>query len=161
MRKTRNTASLDLAAALLLFCVYAGCVLLCLMMGANVYRRTVDGIDARFAEQTTLSYLTARVRAFNERGGVRIVQFGDGDALEMTETLDGVEYVTMIYCYGGRLCELYAEAGLDFPPEAGEAVAEAAGLSVEMLDGGLMKLSVTGGGSVLVALVEGARDEGT
>lgn len=163
MRKTQNKASIDLVAALILFCVYAGCVLLCLMMGANVYRRTVDEIDARFEGRTTLAYLTARVRAYNGRGMIRVTRFGDGEALEMTETLSGIDFVTTIYCHDGSLCELYAEAGLRFSPEDGEAVARAAGLSFGMVGESLMEISVTSGGgrqSALVALVS-AQDEGT
>ncbi len=163
MRKTQNTASVDLAAALILFCVYAGCVLLCLMMGANVYRRTVDEIDARFGERTTLAYLTARVRAYNGSGMIRITQFGDGAALEMTETLDGIDLVTTIYCHDGSLCELYTEAGLRFSPEDGEAVAPAEGLSFQMAGDGLLEISVTGNGGRAAALVAtvGAQDERT
>ena len=98
-----------------------------------------------------------------ERRSRPVLFVGDGAALEMTETLDGIDFVTTIYCHDGSLCELYAEAGLRFSPEDGEAVAPAEGLSFQMAGDGLLEISVTGNGGRAAALVAtvGAQDERT
>ena len=47
MRRIR-TVTVDLLAALTLFCVYCGCVLFCLMTGASVYREANAATETRF-----------------------------------------------------------------------------------------------------------------
>lgn len=137
-------------AALLLFCLYSGCVLLCLMTGAAVYRRAVDAADARFSERTALSYLAARIRAHNVRGAIATAAFGDGDALILTDPEDSA-YVTYVYTHGGCLCELYTDPTLGLPPEAGEVVAASAPLALTWVAEDLLSIAL-GDRSICVAV---------
>lgn len=150
MKRSGHKATIDLVAALLLFCVYSGCVLMCLMTGAFVYRRTLDSTQAQFAERTTLSYLAARVRAYNTVGGVSVTRFGDGDALVLADAAEA-PFVTYVYCCGGQLCELYTDPALDLPPEAGEIIAAGAPMRVET-EGRLLKIALGSAEPIFVSL---------
>ncbi len=150
MRRSGHKATIDLVAALLLFCVYSGCVLICLMTGASVYRRTLDSTQAQFSGRTTLSYLAARVRAYNTAGGVSVTRFGDGDALVLADEAEA-PYVTYVYCCSGQLCELYTDPALGLPPEAGEIIAPSAPMRVETI-GRVLKIVLGEAEPIFVSL---------
>lgn len=150
MKRSGHKATIDLVAALLLFCVYSGCVLLCLMTGASVYRRTLDSTQAQFSERTTLSYLVARVRAHNTAGVVSVTRFGDGDALVLADEADS-PYVTYVYSCSGQLCELYTDPSLGLPPEAGEIIAPGAPMRIETV-GRVLKIALGEAEPIFVSL---------
>ena len=68
--------------------------------------------------------------------------FGDGDAVALTETVEGTDYVTILYCLDGQLMELYAEAGSGLTPADGLPVLAVSALTVET-DGARITFSVT------------------
>ena len=92
------------------------------VLSSGVYRSAVSGAD--------------------RTGGVAVGAFGDGDAVALTETVEGADYVTILYCLDGQLMELYAEAGSGLTPADGLAVLPLADLSVET-DGALITFTVT------------------
>ena len=75
-------------------------------------------------------------------GGVAVGTFGDGDAVALTETVEGTDYVTILYCLDGQLMELYTEAGSGLTPADGLTVLELSALSVET-DGARITFTVT------------------
>lgn len=150
MRRIR-TVTVDLLAALTLFCVYCGCVLFCLMTGASVYREANAATETRFSARTTLSYLTARVRSANTLGGLRYTQFGDGDALILADPSEA-PYVTYLYTCDGQLCELYTDPALGLPPEAGEVIVPCEGLQIQT-EGNLLTIAVGNGEPIRIATV--------
>lgn len=88
------------------------------LLAAGVYRTvTVQG-DRNDTRRTALSYLVNQTRRADQMGGIEVTDFG-GDALELSEEVDGVTYVTLIYCYEGQLRELYMEADAGLGPEEG------------------------------------------
>ena len=112
------------------------CLALCLTsMPANA----ADENDTR---RTALSYLINQVRRADRTGGVAVGTFGDGDAVALTETVEGTDYVTLLYCLDGQLMELYAEAGSGLGPADGLAVLALEDLSVET-DGAIITFTVT------------------
>ena len=69
-------------------------------------------------------------------------EFGGGDALLLTQDIDGMEYVTRIYVSGGYLMELFSTADSEMSPEDGEKLMAAQALSASLSEG-LLELSVT------------------
>ena len=130
--------------ALLLFGVFAACVLLVLLTGANAYRRLTERDRAAYDRRTCVQYVATRVRQADRAGGVSVSEFGGVPALELAETVEGTDYVTRVYCYDGWLRELFstADAGLD--PAAGEQVLEAEDMELTLEDG-LLTVTVTDG----------------
>ena len=112
------------------------------VLSSGVYRSAVSASDGNSARRTALSYLVNQVRRADRTGGVAVGAFGDGDAVALTETVEGDDYVTILYCLDGQLMELYAEAGSGLTPADGLAVLALSDLSVET-DGARITFTVT------------------
>jgi hypothetical protein len=127
--------------ALLLFAVFAVCVLSVLLTGTDIYGRLTRRDQASYQSRTAAQYLATRVRQADRQGGVSVGSFGDGDALVLEEDVDGERYLTWVYCYDGQLRELLTAEGNTLEPDAGEEILPADGLCLE-LDGSLLTAQV-------------------
>jgi len=121
--------------ALLVFALFAACILLVLLTGADLYRGLVARDDAAYSCRTGAGYLASRVRQAPDGGAVSVRPFGDGDALVIAEEIGGSRYETLIYCHEGWLCELFAAAEDAASPAAGERVLPARVLSLRLEEG--------------------------
>lgn len=130
---------LDGLLALLLFGVFAVCVLSVLLTGARAYRRLMDRDRDSYSRRTCVQYIATRVRQADRLGGVSVEPFGDTNALTLTE--DG--FVTRVYWHEGYLMELYAGEDAKLSPEDGERIMEAESLSLSVRRG-LLTVDVTG-----------------
>lgn len=130
-------------AVLLLFGVFAVCILSVLLTGADAYHRLVGRDRLSYDRRTAGQYLSTRVRQADRAGQVRVDAFGGADALVFTEEIDGVVYETLVYCHDGYLRELFVSAAGKFSPEDGEKVLRAQGLTLS-LDGALLTAELTG-----------------
>ena len=130
MRIRQNKRKADSILVLLLFTVFAVCILAVLLTGADVYQRLSERDQDSYDQRTAGQYLATRVRQADRLGAVHVADFQGVDALVFTEEIDGALYETRIYCYDGYLRELFAEAGGEFVPEDGEKVLEAQVLSL-------------------------------
>ena len=92
--------------ALVLFGVFAVCVLSVLLTGADVYHRLTVRDREAYARRTGVQYVATKVRQAPAGSAVAVADFGGVDALELYEDIDGARYVTRIYSYGGWLREL-------------------------------------------------------
>ena len=128
MKKRPIQHQLNGLMALLLFGVFAACVLAVLLTGANAYRRLTQRDQEAYLRRTCVQYLATRVRQADSRDRISVESFGGADALVLTET-DG-SYTTRIYCYDGWLMELYAAADAD-------KVLELSSLRLTLEDGAL------------------------
>lgn len=116
--KTSRTTGL---LALLVFLLFALCLLLVLLTGAGVYRGLVRRGEERYAARTMVQYIATRVR---QAGDVAVEEFGGCKALVFPETIGGETYLTRVYCYEGWLMELFSADGADLSPEDGERLLE-------------------------------------
>ncbi len=121
--------------ALLLFAVFAACVLMVLLTGAEAYRRLTQRDRTAYDRRTCVQYVATRVRQADGLDAVAVEDFGGGDCLTLTETIDGADYVTRVYCYDGYLRELFTAASAELEPEAGQEIMAAGGLELELEDG--------------------------
>lgn len=135
MRKGRQHISA--LAALVLFGLFAGCVLAVLLTGAGAYRRLTDRDRASCESRTRMQYVAARVR---QADGVTVEEFAKLPALRLAESGG---YVTWVYCWDGWLTELYTTAESELGPEAGARLTPAAELSLR-LEEGLLEVDITG-----------------
>lgn len=138
MKKQSNRHQLDGLTALLLFGVFAACVLVVLLSGADAYRRLTARDQASYDRRTCVQYLATRVRQADALEGVAVEEFGGGEALVLA---DG-DFLTRVYCYEGYLMELYTDALSELGPEAGERVMALDGLELR-LERGLLTAEVT------------------
>ena len=148
----------DALAALLLFGVFAACILSVLLTGAEAYRRLTRRDQAAYARRTAVQYIATRVRQaeaaelLSQVIAHPVVEPGHdlAEALALIESdqdlpvlrEDG-EYATRVYCHEGYLKELYASEEDLMVPGDGERIMAAEGLELS-LDQGLLTVSVTG-----------------
>lgn len=131
MRKRISQHHMSGLLMLLLFGVFAVCVLAVLLTGARAYRGLTRRDQAAFDRRTGAQYIAARVRQADIEGGVTVEPFGGTTALTITQ--DGM--VTWVYWYDGYLMELYTFADADLSPQDGVRVMELDGLTLAMEDG--------------------------
>ena len=72
---------------LLLFGVFAVCILSVLLTGADAYRRLSQRDQSGYEHRTASQYLTTRVRQADRLGGVRVDTFDGQDTLVLSEDL--------------------------------------------------------------------------
>lgn len=137
----------------LLFTVFALCVMAVLYSGANSYRSLTTRDQDSYHHRTCVQYLSTKVRQASNPQAVSLAHFGDGDALAITEYIEGQPYTTLVYCSGGWLRELFTASPQDCAPGAGEPILELKALSIEK-DAGLLLLEVTDlqGGTTQITL---------
>lgn len=140
MRDQRAKQHIDALAALLLFGIFAVCVLTVLLSGAGAYRRLTARDDAACDQRTRAQYIATRVRQADRADQVSVEQLGGVPALRLPEA-DG--YVTWVYCSGGWLMEMYTSAEAELAPEDGTRLMEAAGMSLS-LEEGVLEVGITG-----------------
>lgn len=132
-------------AALLLCCVFGVAALLSLTAGAGIYRQVAQRVEQSGERRVGLTYLSAKVRSFDEAGKVLTGTFGGGDALYLLQDIDGLTYETILYVHDGWLKELLCERGWELEPEDGQAITQARGLEAALTEEGLLRLAYTGG----------------
>ncbi len=147
MRHRTNKHKLDGLIALVLFGVFAACVLSVLLTGADVYRRLTERDRRTYSQRTCVQYVATKVRQAKSGSAIRVDSFDGVDRLSLLEEIDGEKYVTMVYCCDGYLRELFTFDDPDgefFYPEDGEKVMEAQSMSASLEDG-LLTISITDG----------------
>ena len=127
---------------LLLFGVFAVCILVVLLSGTSVYDRLTRRDEAAFDSRSAVQYLATRVHQAENADAVSLRTGEDGGAVLCIRQAYGDEmYETLLYCREGWLCELFEESGADVDTVAGEKI-----LPVESLAGsfdtGLLTLSI-------------------
>lgn len=142
MKKTTAQHYITGLMALLVFGVFAVCVLSVLLTGADAYRRLTERDQAAYGRRTCVQYVATRVRQADALDAVSVEEFGGADCLVLTETIEGADYVTRVYCWDGWVRELFSAAGTDLDPEDGEQVMEAAALALTLEDG-LLRVTAT------------------
>ncbi len=128
--------------ALLLFGVFAVCLLIVLLTGASSYQALTLRDRLASDSRTCAQYLATRVRQADQYGAIGVEPFGDGDALTFRQDIDGRTYVTRVYVSGGWLMELFSAADLTLSPQDGERIMAAQALTAQQEDG-LLRISVT------------------
>ena len=135
--KHEKTTSL---LSLLVFVLFALCLLLTVLTGARAYRKTVELTEATSDRRTKLQYLSTKVQQGRE---ISLEDFGGCQALVLRETIDEERYVTYIYCHDGWLRELFCAEGANLLPEDGEKVLPAQELELSMASG-LLTVQIDG-----------------
>ena len=143
MNMKRNNGKTNALVVLLLFGLFAVCILSVLLTGADAYRRLARRDQHSYDGRTAVQYLSTRVRQADGLGLVSVRSFEGADALVLTEEIEGQTYETLVYCHDGFLRELFSAAGSEFLPEDGEKVLEAQALLRE-LEGQSLTARLTG-----------------
>lgn len=142
MNNVRRKGNMAGVAALLVFGIFAVCIVLVLLTGANAYRGLTQRDQSAYSRRTAAQYLTTRVRQADRLGQITVGKFGGEDALLLEEEIDGVLFLTRVYYHDGAIRELFAFADETFAPQDGEVILPARSLTMEQ-EGQWLKISVT------------------
>lgn len=129
-------------AALLLFGVFAVCILSVLLTGASAYKRLAARNDGSYDIRTCTQYIATKIHRAQFTNAISVEDFGGTNCLVLAEKIEGDTYLTRIYSYNGWLYELFCPLEGDFSPADGEKILEADHLEFSMLEGDLLRLSV-------------------
>ena len=121
---------MDGVFVLLLFCVFAVCVLSVLLTGAGAYRRLTERDRVSYYRRTAAQYIAEKVRQADTWNDVSVEDFGGRDALVLAEEIDGETYLTRIYYHDGYIRELFCAADAEMEPGDGEQIIETCDLKI-------------------------------
>ena len=152
MKKLLKQSNTDSVLALLLLAIFAVCVLIVLLTGADSFRSLSDRDQASFNRRTAAQYITTRLRQADQSGGAYLEDFGGITALTCREEVDGENYLTRVYFHEGYIYELFCSTESELRPEDGEKVLPVDSLSFRE-ENGLITAAITdiGGESVCVS----------
>ena len=135
MKKFLKPSNTDSVLALLLFAVFAVCILSVLLTGADSFRSLSSRDQASYDRRTAAQYLTTRIRQADGSGRVALRDFGGVTALTCAEIYGGETYLTRVYFHDGYIRELFCAADAALLPEDGEKILRASALTFEEQDG--------------------------
>ena len=135
MKNEQKQLKMGSLLALMVFGVFAACLLFLLLTGADVYQKMRERDTATYESRTAVQYMTTRVRQADRAESITAEMFDGLDALVLQEEIEGETYETKLYCYDGWLTELYAAADSDLSPADGEKILELKGLELSLQDG--------------------------
>ena len=134
MKKTTFSALWPLIA----LGVFALCILLTIMSGADSYKNLNAVNEESYTQRTAVRYLSTKIHQNDMEDTLSVLtpESGSGvsgDAVKISEFWDGEEYATYIYCYDGYLTEnyMYVEEGQDIYWDCGSRVVEAESLKID------------------------------
>ena len=151
MRHKSEKHHIDGLIALVLFGVFAACILSVLLTGSDAYRRLTERDRETFGTRTCLQYVATKVRQAKSGGDIAVEDFDGTSALCIYEEIGGNRYVTRVYCYDGWLREIFTSASTHSLAEDGEKIIRAEQLGFELEDG-LLTAELSGGGSLTLSL---------
>ncbi len=117
---------------------------LIVLLGAQMYRNTVDRAASNNEDRVLAAYVRSMVRAEDADRAVTVEPQNGITTLALREDLDGTPYVTWLYCYQDQLYEQFTSEGDDFDPEDGTAICPALGFEPR-IEGGLLTVNLKNG----------------
>ena len=124
--------------------IFAVMSTLMVLLGAQMYRNTVDHATANNEDRVLGAYVRSMIRAEDGADDVAVEEFDGTKVLALNESIEGENYVTWLYCYEGQLYEQYTSAGHDFEPQSGSAICPAQSCEPKISDG-LLTVDMTDG----------------
>lgn len=140
MRGAKRLHSISGLFAFVLIGVFALCALMIVVSGVKSYRGMGRANLLSSQQRIALGYVSGKLRALGDADSVSIREEQGVKLLVLSEEAEGTAYETRIFFGGGRLCEQFCEAGLDFDPEGAEPIVELPGFDFERA-GDLVTLS--------------------
>ena len=128
--------------ALIMLALFSLSILFALLSGAGVYSRLTSQTRISYDSRTAIQYIATKVRQATTPDAVSVSSFHGTDALCITQSVDGTDYITRIYCYDGYLMELFTIDADGFSPEDGEKILPADDLRIAYVNS-LMVITLT------------------
>lgn len=119
---------------LMLFLVFAICILAVLMGSTGIYERIAQRSAESEDRRVTAMFVAAKVRQNDAQGCVRVEDMEGCDALVLNESLGTGKFCTWIYCHEGWLYEILVPEKVTPKAGDGEKLIRAQELRLELED---------------------------
>lgn len=133
----------DLIFSLGLLCLFTISALTVLLIGAHVYKQTALDMKTNYTTRTALTYVAEKVHQHDSADAVSLGTIEDVPALELTESIDGVSYITYIYEDENALKELFVQASQPVTKSQGETILAVQNFSMKQAGKNLLRFTVT------------------
>ncbi len=135
MSKSQPSHAISGVFVFLLLGIFAVFSTMMVLLGARTYKATSERTQQHNEGRVAAAYVRSMIRGDDAKKVIRLEELGDIQAVTMTYTYDGEEYLTRLYAYDGSLRELFTAAEFEFDPEQGEPVCALDTLTGEMSPG--------------------------
>lgn len=153
--KNQNRYLVDILFVLTLFALFTLSSILVIILGANVYQKTVQEMDSNYSSRTSYSYFSEKLHQSDQNSTVSILYFEDQNVLCIEQTLNDTEYRTYLYEYNGALMECFTRAENEFHLGLGNEILPISDLTFETTIDRLLQISfVDGSGNSIILYVE-------
>ncbi len=143
MKYKGTSRVLGTAASLLLFLIFAICMIVIIGAGAGIYSRIMNGYETTYGSSAAIKYVSNKIRSSDS---CEIIDNGKGIVLESGNIL------TVIYSGSGGIYERSFSADSEISAKGGELVVETDNMSVSETEN-LYEISVTCEGRSLSTFV--------
>jgi len=140
---------------LLVLSLFALCAVAVLLSGADAYRSLSQRDDASYTQRTAAGYISTKIHQTAQKELITVESFGDGSCLCLPSTYSNEKYITRLYCFDGKLCELFTLADILLTPQDGEVIVALDNFSCTQSDG-LLTLRLASGEKLHFSLGEEA-----
>ena len=138
MKQMTEKHEIDGVFVLLLFVLFAGSILMVLLLGASSYEKLVKRNQESYNARTGIQYIAAKLRHNDEAECVQVGSFSERENKEADDitTLylrmgtEGDYYYTKIYYYEGYIREVLCLEDSGLTPDAGQEILPAEGLVI-------------------------------
>lgn len=125
MSKLKTRHSISNIFPVILFILFAFCIITVLVLASSFYRKTVVATEVNDNVRTAISYIREKSR---QTSGVKYVVTECGDTIIFNE---GMGYGTFVYAYEGDLMEIFTDLDSSLVPGDGVRICSLLGMSVE------------------------------
>lgn len=128
MKTKTNKINISSVAPVVLFAFFAICVMTVLLLGTKLYQTQIQRDMIGYNQRTVSQYISTRIHQSDKYDSYFVADFNDkipqseGNAFFFTETINGAQYYTCIYCHDGYLYELFASMEDPLDVDAGERI---------------------------------------
>ena len=124
--------------------IFAVMSTLMVLLGAQMYRNTVDHATSNNEDRVLTAYVRSMVRAQDADRAVSVESQNGVTTLALREELDGTQYVTWLYCWQDMLYEQFTSQADEFDPGDGTAICPAQRFEPR-IENGLLKVEMRDG----------------
>lgn len=107
MKIKAKRGHMEIIFPVVLFLVFTLTALFIILYAAKTYQNIVETSNHEYERTTSLAYLTRKIQASDNDGAIAIIGFQGQKALTLSQEIEGVNYVTLIYAYNGNLREVF------------------------------------------------------
>lgn len=144
MKSLNKSHIIQSILVLVMFVFFVTSIVMVLISGANAYNGIVKKQAGRYEERTCLTYISSKIRHYDEKDAISINNIMGTNALCLKDKNNKEGYITYIYYHKGYLKELFTnENNKGVTLNSGQKIIKIKDLSFEKKANNLIKLKCT------------------